>query len=64
MKNVLGGMASTFTCYAITESGGHGTVVTVTGDNVDQAQANADYYAWDPVIGAAFPYGIDCPGAE
>jgi|GEM_PF-2620670 len=64
MKRVLGGKTATFTCYAVTQSGGQGMKVTVSGDNIDQAQANADDIAWSNSSGNLFPYGIDCPGAE
>jgi len=64
MKNVLGGKAATYTCYAVTQGGGQGVSVSIPADNVDQAQARADSIAYSNASSDLYPYGIDCPGAE
>ena len=63
MKNVAGGVLETFTCYALNKDGSYFFPIQMPADNIDQAQAGADYYAWDTEKGKYFPYGIDCPGS-
>lgn len=61
MKEVLGGVAS-YSCSYVGQDGKTHSI-NVQGDNVNQAQANADVLAYSDQYTQAFPSGIDCPGA-
>jgi hypothetical protein len=73
MKNVIGGLlpggggggsVNTYACYAIKKDGSNGTRVWIDGDNINQAQGNADSIAYSDAYSSSYPYGIDCPGSE
>ncbi len=61
MKKIHGGMD--FNCnYVGTDGKSH--PIIIAGDNINQAQANADVLAYSNDFTNDFPTGIDCPGSE
>ena len=62
MRKIIGGRQE-FACnYVGTDGLSH--EIDITADNINQAQAIGDSYAYSNQYTMMFPSGIDCPGAE
>jgi hypothetical protein len=62
MKSIRGGSAW-FDCN-YTDGAGHVHQIQIDADNINQAQAWGDSYAYSDRYTQLYPNGIDCPGAE
>ncbi len=62
MRKIIGGRED-FTC-SYTGTDGQSHDIIITADNINQAQALGDSYAYSNQYTNMFPSGIDCPGAE